>query len=59
MIEFVIDQLEHFGRLGWRVAEQSRRRVIHGESVPNEEKLFSIFEPHTELLKRGKAGKAI
>jgi IS5 family transposase len=27
--------------------------------VPNSEKLFSIFEPHTELLIRGKAGKAI
>ena len=27
--------------------------------MPNEEKLFSIFEPHTELLKRGKAGKDV
>ena len=27
--------------------------------MPNDEKLFSIFEPHTELLKRGKAGKDI
>jgi IS5 family transposase len=59
VIDFVIDQLEHFGALGWRVAEQSRRRVLYGESVPNDEKIFSIFEPHTELLKRGKAGKPI
>jgi IS5 family transposase len=29
------------------------------ELVPNDRKLFSIFEPHTELLKRGKAGKEI
>jgi IS5 family transposase len=41
------------------VIDQARRRVLQGESVPNEEKLFSLFEPHTELLKRGKAGKAI
>lgn len=39
--------------------EQARRRVLDGESVPNDEKLFSIFEPHTELLKRGRAGKEV
>ncbi len=39
--------------------DQARRRVLQGESVPNDEKLFSLFEPHTELLKRGKAGKPI
>jgi IS5 family transposase len=27
--------------------------------VPNAEKIFSIFEPHTELLIRGKAGKDV
>jgi hypothetical protein len=27
------------------------------ETVPNEDKLFSIFEPHTQLYKRGKAGE--
>lgn len=59
VVEDVIRQLEHFGSLGFKVAEQARRRVIEGEVVPNDEKLFSIFEPHTELLKRGKAGKPI
>ena len=42
-----------------RVVDQARRRVLQGESVPNPKKLFSLFEPHTELLKRGKAGKEI
>jgi IS5 family transposase len=45
--------------MGERVIDQATRRVLHGEQVPNDEKLFSIFEPHTELLKRGKAGKEI
>jgi hypothetical protein len=40
-----------------RVANTARRRVLNGESVPNEDKLFSIFEPHTQLYKRGKAGE--
>ena len=30
-----------------RVADTARRRVIDGESVPNCDKLFSVFEPHT------------
>jgi hypothetical protein len=42
-----------------QVRGTARRRVMHGESVPNEEKLFSIFEPHTQLYKRGKAGEPI
>lgn len=59
MVEMVIDQIEHFRALGYKVLSQARRRVIDGEKVPNEEKLFSIFEPHTELLQRGKASKPI
>jgi len=55
----LIEQSRHFVELGGRVVDQARRRVLRGEKVPNEEKLFSIFEPHTELLKRGKAGKPI
>jgi len=57
--EALVEELAHFHRLGEHVVEQARRRVLHGESVPNNEKLFSLFEPHTELLKRGKAGKPI
>ena len=51
--------LEHYLVLGSRVVDQTKRRVVDGVQVPNDEKLFSIFEPHTELLKRGKAGKPI
>lgn len=54
-----IEQLRNFAELGARVVDQARRRVLNGEQVPNDEKLFSIFETHTELLKRGKAGKPI
>lgn len=34
--------------------DQSRRRVLDGEQVPSDEKIYSIFEPHTDLIKRGK-----
>ena len=57
--ERLVEELADFHALGERVVDQARRRVLQGESVPNNEKLFSLFEPHTELLKRGKAGKDI
>ena len=40
-----------------QVCDTARRRVLEGERVPNQDKLFSIFEPHTQLYKRGKAGE--
>src|ERR1700688_132296 len=47
-------QIGHFVALTAKVLEQARRRVLMGESVPNAEKIFSIFEPHTERINRGK-----
>jgi IS5 family transposase len=35
------------------------RRVFNGETVPASDRIFSIFEPHTELLKRGKSRKPV
>jgi transposase, IS5 family len=48
------DEIAHYCGLGERVIDQARRRVLDGEQVPNAEKLYSIFEPHTDLIKRGK-----
>jgi hypothetical protein len=39
-----------------RVMDTARRRVLLGQTVPNGDKLF-VFEPHTQLYKRGKAGE--
>ena len=36
---------------------QTVKRVLQGESVPAKEKILSLFEPHTTLIRRGKAGK--
>jgi IS5 family transposase len=47
-------EIEHYCKLGDRVIDQARRRVLEGEQVPNAEKIFSIFEAHTDLIKRGK-----
>jgi IS5 family transposase len=39
-----------------RQIDQIRRRVLQGETIPHGEKVFSIFEPHTEWISKGKAG---
>ncbi len=39
-----------------RQIDQIRRRVVFDEKIPHEEKVFSIFEPHTEWISKGKAG---
>ena len=47
-------EIEHYCGLGARLVDQARRRVLQGEQVANAEKIYSIFEPHTDLIMRGK-----
>lgn len=47
-------ELLHYVILTEKLCDNARRRVLEGETLANEEKIFSIFEPHTELIKRGK-----
>ena len=41
---------------GWHQINLIRRRVIEGEKIPHHEKVFSIFEEHSEWISKGKAG---
>ena len=45
--------LEEFTPLARRVIDQSTRRVLNGERVPADEKVVSIFEPHTDIIVKG------
>jgi IS5 family transposase len=38
---------------------QATRRVLEGKTVPAPEKVLSLFEPHTQIIPRFKAGKAV
>jgi IS5 family transposase len=49
---FYATQLQHFIPLVKRVIDQTERRVLRGESVPAAEKLVSIFEPHTDIIRK-------
>ena len=53
----VREQLDHFLPLVDQAIEQATRRVLHGEQVPATEKLLSLHEPHTQVIRRHKAGK--
>jgi len=44
--------LQHFLALTDRVRDQTRRRVLHGESIPASEKIVSIFEEHTDVIRK-------
>lgn len=46
--------VESYVAMAERVISQARRRVLEAEQVAAGEKLYSIFEPHTDLIKRGK-----
>ena len=58
-IEQLRQQIKAYCDLGEKVMDQNRRRVLDGEQVPTDEKVYSIFEDHTHLIKRGKERKPV
>jgi IS5 family transposase len=46
-------KLRHFIGLGHRVVDQTERRVLHGESVPAQQKIVSLFEEHADIIRKG------
>jgi len=55
----VADELKRFLPSMKKVASQARRSQLEKEKVPVAERVFSIFEPHTELIKRGRREKPV
>jgi len=47
--------LETFLPRAEQVIQQTVRRVFHDEQVPVQEKILSLFEPHTTIIRRDKA----
>ncbi len=54
--DILIDNIKHFITHAQRQVEQIDRRVLRGEIIAHNEKVFSIFQPHTEWICKGKAG---
>ena len=49
-------ELDDFMQHARRQIDQIDRRVLQGETIAHEEKVFSVFQPHTEWISKGKAG---
>jgi transposase, IS5 family len=55
--ERLVETLQTFVPRVKQVIKQTRRRVVEGEKVSAGEKVVSIFEAHTAIIRKGKAGK--
>jgi transposase, IS5 family len=49
--------LHRFVPLVQQVVTQTSRRILLGETVPAPEKVVSLFEPHTAIIRKGKPGR--
>ena len=50
------DKIFHYLLHAVRQIDQIERRLIKGEKIPHEEKVFSVHEPHTRWINKGKLG---
>ena len=55
-IEAQIYVIERFATHARKQVDLIRRRVLNGETIPHRDKVFSVFEEHTEWIQKGKAG---
>lgn len=58
-VQSLLLELERLLPLAKHVVSQAYRSQVLGETVLASERIFSIFEEHTELLKRGKSGSPV
>ena len=47
-------KVDHYRPLIERIIVQTERRVLHGEPVPASDKLVSLFEPHADIIRKGR-----
>lgn len=55
----IVSSLQHYCNYITKFTDQIERRLIKGEPIPAEEKVYSIFEPHTEWITKGKQNKRV
>jgi IS5 family transposase len=52
VIQALCEQIQQYAGLTERGIDQTRRRAFGGQTVAADHKLYSLFEPHTDPLKR-------
>jgi transposase, IS5 family len=53
------ETLAHFVPLAQQVIQQATRRILQNEQVPASEKIVSLFEEHTNIIRRGKESRPV
>lgn len=53
--EMAMDELDFYMAATLYVCDLADRRVLKGEEIPHADKIFSLFETHTEMINRGKS----
>ena len=59
IIESLGDELKSYHIYLEKFIDQLDRRILQGQSIPHQEKIFSIFEPHVEWIKKGKPNNRV
>lgn len=55
----LLEGLSYYREMIAKHIDLIERRLLKGQTIPSEEKVFSIFEPHTEWISKGKANKKV
>ncbi len=58
-ITALLESLEHYKKYAVKFIDLTERRLIKDEVIPADEKIYSIFEPHTEWINKGKLNKKV
>ncbi len=55
----ILAEVEYYHEMLIKHLDLLDRRVLQGETIPHADKLFSLFEPHTEWINKGKVSPAV
>jgi hypothetical protein len=55
----LLQELEKYTNFAIKYIDQIDRRLLKGEAIPSSEKIYSIFEDHTEWISKGKLNKKV
>ena len=56
---FLMVELDYYKSMLDKHIDLVNRRILKDEKIPHSEKVFSIFEPHTEWIQKGKSGNRV
>ncbi len=56
---FLLEKSDEYVGSAHRLRDQVERRLLKGETIPQKDKIVSVFEPHTRWIAKGKAGTPV